>query len=70
MSKWPPQRRSEPARRGACVREVACEDRAVLEGMRERGWGRIVHAVSFFASEAASFVTGQRLLVDGGRSVP
>jgi 3-oxoacyl-[acyl-carrier protein] reductase len=29
----------------------------------------IAHAVSFFASEAADFVTGQRLVVDGGRSL-
>jgi 3-oxoacyl-[acyl-carrier protein] reductase len=29
----------------------------------------IAHAVSFFASEGAGFVTGQRLIVDGGRSV-
>jgi 3-oxoacyl-[acyl-carrier protein] reductase len=29
----------------------------------------IAHAVSFFASEDASFVTGQRLVVDGGRGV-
>jgi 3-oxoacyl-[acyl-carrier protein] reductase len=29
----------------------------------------IAHAVSFFASEAAGFVTGQRLLVDGGRAL-
>jgi 3-oxoacyl-[acyl-carrier protein] reductase len=29
----------------------------------------IAHAVSFFASEAADFVTGQRLVVDGGRGL-
>ena len=29
----------------------------------------IAHAVSFFASEAAGFITGQRLIVDGGRSL-
>jgi 3-oxoacyl-[acyl-carrier protein] reductase len=28
----------------------------------------VAHAVSFFASEAAGFITGQRLLVDGGRN--
>ncbi len=27
----------------------------------------VAHAVSFFASEAASFITGQRLVIDGGR---
>lgn len=27
----------------------------------------IAHAVSFFASEAAAFITGQRLVIDGGR---
>ena len=29
----------------------------------------IAHAVSFFASEAAAFVTGQRLVLDVGRSL-
>jgi 3-oxoacyl-[acyl-carrier protein] reductase len=29
----------------------------------------ISHAVSFFVSQAAAFVTGQRLVVDGGRGL-
>jgi len=29
----------------------------------------IAHAVSYFASEAADFITGQRLLVDGARAL-
>ena len=29
----------------------------------------IAHAVSFFASECAGFITGQRIVVDGGRSL-
>jgi 3-oxoacyl-[acyl-carrier protein] reductase len=29
----------------------------------------IAHAVSFLASEGAGFITGQRILVDGGRSL-
>jgi 3-oxoacyl-[acyl-carrier protein] reductase len=29
----------------------------------------IANAVSFFASDAAGFVTGQRLVVDGGRGI-
>lgn len=29
----------------------------------------IAHAVSFFASDDAAFITGQRLVVDGGRSL-
>jgi 3-oxoacyl-[acyl-carrier protein] reductase len=29
----------------------------------------VAHAVSFFASEEARFVTGQRLVVDGGRGL-
>ena len=29
----------------------------------------IAHAVSFLASESAGFITGQRIVVDGGRSL-
>jgi 3-oxoacyl-[acyl-carrier protein] reductase len=31
--------------------------------------GDIAHAVSFFASEGAGFITGQRIVVDGGRGL-
>jgi 3-oxoacyl-[acyl-carrier protein] reductase len=31
--------------------------------------GDIAHAVSFLASEGADFITGQRIIVDGGRSL-
>jgi 3-oxoacyl-[acyl-carrier protein] reductase len=31
--------------------------------------GDIAHAVSFFASEQAGFITGQRIVVDGGRGL-
>jgi hypothetical protein len=29
--------------------------------------GDIAHAVSFLASEGAGFITGQRIVIDGGR---
>jgi 3-oxoacyl-[acyl-carrier protein] reductase len=29
----------------------------------------IAHAVSFFASDPAAFVTGERLIIDGGRAL-
>ena len=29
----------------------------------------VAHAVAFFASETAGFITGQRLVVDGGRGL-
>jgi 3-oxoacyl-[acyl-carrier protein] reductase len=29
----------------------------------------VAHAVSFFASDSAGFITGQRVVVDGGRGL-
>jgi 3-oxoacyl-[acyl-carrier protein] reductase len=37
-----------------------------------RRWGTpedVAHAVSFFVSDGAGFITGQRLVVDGGRGL-
>jgi 3-oxoacyl-[acyl-carrier protein] reductase len=37
-----------------------------------RRWGPpedVAHAVSFFVSDQAGFITGQRLVVDGGRGL-
>ena len=45
---------------------------AYLASVPAGRWGTradIAHAVSFFASEEAGFVTGQRLVVDGGRGL-
>jgi 3-oxoacyl-[acyl-carrier protein] reductase len=53
--------------------EVAAQTRA--EYLAQVPAGRfgtpeeLAHAVSFFASDAAAFVTGQRLVVDGGRGL-
>jgi 3-oxoacyl-[acyl-carrier protein] reductase len=53
--------------------EVAAETRADYLGEVPTGrFGtpeELAHAVSFFASEEAGFVTGQRLVVDGGRGL-
>jgi len=53
--------------------DVSAETRdAYLASVPAGRMGRredIAHAVSFFASEEAGFVTGQRLVVDGGRGV-
>jgi 3-oxoacyl-[acyl-carrier protein] reductase len=45
---------------------------AYLASVPAGRWGTpedIAHAVSFFASEGAGFITGQRITVDGGRSL-
>jgi 3-oxoacyl-[acyl-carrier protein] reductase len=48
------------------------ERREYLESVPAGRFGTredVANAVSFFASEEASFITGQRLVVDGGRSL-
>jgi 3-oxoacyl-[acyl-carrier protein] reductase len=56
-------------------RHVDIGDEVRLEYLAQVPAGRfgtpaeIAHAVSFFASDAAAFVTGQRLVVDGGRGL-
>src|SRR4051794_19962120 len=59
-----------PVERHAGVGED--ERRAYLASVPAGRMGRpddVAHAVSFFASNAAGFVTGQRLVVDGGRAL-
>jgi 3-oxoacyl-[acyl-carrier protein] reductase len=53
--------------------EVPAEERGVYLATVPAGHmgtpADVAHAVAFFASEAAGFVTGQRLVVDGGRGL-
>lgn len=51
---------------GAEIRDACLA--SVPAGRMGRGED-VAHAVSFFASEEAGFVTGRRLVVDGGRSL-
>jgi 3-oxoacyl-[acyl-carrier protein] reductase len=59
------------------VRSPVLLARILVPVMQARGYGRrrmgtpadIAHAVSFLASDGAGFITGQRILVDGGRSL-
>ena len=60
-----------PVERHAALRPGAVEDYVASVPAGRIGRPEdIAHAVSFFASEGAAFVTGQRLVVDGGRGVP
>jgi 3-oxoacyl-[acyl-carrier protein] reductase len=49
--------------------EVGTAYRARVPMGRMGSPGDVAHAVSFFASPAAGFITGQRLVVDGGRAL-
>jgi NAD(P)-dependent dehydrogenase (short-subunit alcohol dehydrogenase family) len=50
---------------GGCLRRMAVAPHGALGS--EIITGDIAHALSFLASEGAGFITGQRILVDGGR---
>jgi 3-oxoacyl-[acyl-carrier protein] reductase len=59
-----------PVERHADVTEEVRNDYlATVPAGRMRTPDDVAHAVSYVASDAAGFVTGQRLLVDGGRGV-
>jgi 3-oxoacyl-[acyl-carrier protein] reductase len=59
-----------PVERHADVRDATREAyRASVPSGRMGTPDDIANAVSFFASEAAGFVTGRRLIVDGGRAL-
>ena len=49
--------------------EIKAAYRATVPARRLGTPEDVAHAVSFFASDAAGFITGQRLLVDGGRGL-
>ena len=59
-----------PVERHADVPEdTRCAYLASVPAGRMGTPGDIAHAVSFLASEGAGFITGQRIVVDGGRSL-
>lgn len=59
-----------PVERHADTRRDALDAyRATVPAGRMGTPDDIAHAVSFFVSDAAAFVTGQRLVVDGGRTL-
>ena len=49
--------------------EIVDAYRASVPMSRMGGPEDVAHAVSFFASDGAGFITGQRLVVDGGRGL-
>lgn len=58
-----------PVERHAGLEDVQADYAATVPVGRIGVPNDIANAVLFFASDAASFVTGQRLVVDGGRSL-